>query len=127
VSAKDMKQRHARHRILQPGSDLAYLLDVLFRELRVDSTAQDVDEHGRSEEEQIGKDDEETPKPVRTADAALAKLCRGKVSRLVRRAIDYVDAAAESTDKHRWFSALVKLAAALADRARATRADRRAG
>jgi hypothetical protein len=114
VSAKDMKQRHARHRILQPGSDLAYLLDVLFRELRVDSTAQDVDEHGRSEEEQIGKDDEETPKPVRTADAALAKLCRGKVSRLVRRAIDYVDAAAESTDKHRWFSALVKLAAVLA-------------
>lgn len=114
VPAKDMKQRHSRRRLLLPGSDLAYLLDVLFRELRVDSTSQDVDEHGRSEEEQVGKDDEETPKPVRTDDAALAKLCRGKASSLVKRAIDYVSAAAESTEKHRWYSALVKLAAVLA-------------
>lgn len=114
VAAKDMKQRRSRRRLLQPGSDLAYLLDVLFRELRVDSTNQDVDEHGRSEEEQIGKDDEEAPKPVRTDDAAHAKRCRGKASRLVKRAIDYVDAASKSTETHRWFSALVKLAAVLA-------------
>lgn len=116
VNLKDMKQPRGRKRLLDPGSDLAYLLDVLFRELRVTTAqTQEVDEHGRSEEEQIGQDDEEAP-PRKTAtdDPALAQFCQGKVRRLVKRTIAYVDLAAQSGEPRKWLDALAKLVAVLA-------------
>lgn len=113
VLTKDMKAPRQRKRLLSAGSDLAYLLNVLFSELRVESSKRDVDRHGRSEEEQIGKDDEVFA-IVRVNDAALAKLCQSKAGRLIKRAIRYVEQSAASTAPRQWLSAIVKLTAVLA-------------
>lgn len=91
-------QRHRR--ILETG-DLAYLLDALFRQLGIGLVREEatLDDKGRSEEEQVDKDDaDDTPKAAPTIDdTALAKLCRGKVSRLVDRLGRQMEQAARAT------------------------------
>lgn len=88
VAVRDTKQAK-RHRRLLKGTDLGYLLDVLIHRLGVGLSQVEpvVDSHGRSEEGQIGQDDDdEGEKEKRDInDIELASLCRRKVRKLVTR------------------------------------------
>ncbi|MDC1288312.1 hypothetical protein N8198_10545, partial [Gammaproteobacteria bacterium] len=61
ISVKDIKQARGK-RQLSAGTNLGYILDVLIRSLGHDLVRdyEEVDTFGRSEEEQIGSDDEDT-------------------------------------------------------------------
>jgi hypothetical protein len=89
-------------RILETG-DLAYLLDALLRQLGIGLERREasIDDKGRSEEEQVNQDDsDEPPQPKAEADdAAVAKLCRGKVRRVVSRIGQQLERAAEGKSK----------------------------
>lgn len=111
-------------RLLAAGSDLAHLLDVLFRGLCIES-AESADpprdpDHGDGETDQDAPPDLRKPQVQRTDDAAIAELCRKKVRSLVRRAVRVVDDAVklegpdQPDDPRRWWGALVKLTAVMA-------------
>jgi hypothetical protein len=115
-------EKARRHRRILESGDLAYLLDVLLRQLGVGLERRDsgIDEKGRTEEEQVGQDDDEKEKEkerdrepeLKIDDAELAKLCRGKVSRLVTRIARQMEQAA--TKKSRSPTVLLQLVAVLA-------------
>lgn len=113
-----------RPRLLAAGSDLAHLLDVLFRGLRIES-AEAADpprdpDHGDTDPDHGPHPDPSKPGVQRTDDAAIAELCRKKVRSLVRRAVRVVDEAVklarpeQPDDPRRWWGALVKLTAVIA-------------
>jgi len=114
----------SRPRLLAAGSDLAHLLDVLFRGLRIES-AESADpprdpDHGGGDTDQDDPPNLRKPQVQRTDDAAIAELCRKKVRSLVRRAVRVVDEAVklagpdQPDDPRRWWGALVKLTAVMA-------------
>jgi hypothetical protein len=113
-----------RPRLLAAGSDLAHLLDVLFRGLRIES-AEAADpprdpDHGDTDPGQGPHPDPRLPQVQSTDDAAIADLCRKKVRSLVKRAVRVVDEAVklagpdQPEDPRRWWGALVKLTAVMA-------------
>ncbi|OGA41207.1 MAG: hypothetical protein A3G24_01980 [Betaproteobacteria bacterium RIFCSPLOWO2_12_FULL_62_13] len=110
--------RLRRHRRILESGDLAYLLDVLLRQLGIGLERPDpgTDEKGRSEEEQVNQDDSDDelkPRPrLKIEDPALAKLCRGKVSHLAKRMGRQMHLAAEQ--KSRSPTVLLQLVAVLA-------------
>jgi hypothetical protein len=89
IDVEDVSKRHGRHR-LRHSSDLGYLLDALIYHLRVqeDVSREEVDQYGRSEEEQVGADDEDDAeeKSIPAVEQTeLLDLCHKKVRRVVRR------------------------------------------
>ena len=97
VAAASISRRKNKVQVLKSG-DLAYLIDVLIRRLAVERPpSESTDRLGRTEEEQIGKDDDDLSKPAeRTAqpampDAELATLIGRKVNRLVIKLAGYLE------------------------------------
>jgi hypothetical protein len=106
------KQRSNTSRRLVEAGDLGHILDVLIHHLGVGlwPAGQPVDAYGRSEEEQIGADDEAPPEVPAMAD--LMPLCHQKVRTLITRMLKKLAQAAQQ-DAHR-IAALVQLVAVLA-------------
>lgn len=97
VDAGSIVRRRGRVRALKSG-DLAYLIDILIRRLGIDSasTVESKDRLGRSEEEQVGAENnvpEPTgPAPPQTiSDSELAVLVGRKVRRLVSKLSEYLE------------------------------------
>jgi hypothetical protein len=88
---KSQKARRLRH-----GSDLSYLLDALIYHLRIDGdqALEELDAHGRNEEEQVGADDEdEVVALARGLDGKeVLRICHRKVRTLVKRMCGQLDA-----------------------------------
>jgi len=119
ISVSDMARMKRKQRVLKSG-DLAYLIDVLMRRLsdgiEVQSVA--VDRAGRSEEEQVGQEDdggEETSEPVEKpqfSDAEIALAVARKARALSRKMVEQLKLA--SQDESRKVSASIQLIAVLA-------------
>jgi len=95
VDIGETKKSKKAHRLLH-SSDLSYLLDALIYHLRIDrdQTFEEVDAHGRNEEEQVGADDEDdvhSPIPGLDPDEVL-RICHRKVRTLVNRMCGQLDA-----------------------------------
>lgn len=96
VHYSETKIAKRRRRMLQSG-DLSYLLDVLIHHLGKsgiqEQEIEGVDQKGRSEEEQIGQDDdtsEGTQEEIFSIDTPqLVKICKRKVKRLIKRIEDH--------------------------------------
>ncbi|WP_419695401.1 hypothetical protein ACN2CC_02015 [Mesorhizobium muleiense] len=91
IDVNEMR-KHSKKRRLDHSSDFAYLLDALIYHLRAqqDKSHEEVDRFGRSEEEQIGADDDPESEiaqlsPERQAD--LLRVCNAKVRTLVNRMV----------------------------------------
>jgi hypothetical protein len=116
ISTEDTRKSKQHRRILK-GTDLGYLLDVLIHRLGLGPWSEDstLDARGRDEEERIGQDDEDAV-PNRAyasvAEPELARLCRGKVRRLVARMSRQLERACE--DSTVAAACLVQLVAVLA-------------
>lgn len=99
IDLSDVKKRKPKHRLTH-NSDLAYLLDTLIFHLRLqeDRTKERVDGHGRSEEEQVGADDDDEPTEGLLSEderVKLLKLCHAKVHTVVQRMIKQLAAYTE--------------------------------
>ncbi|MCH8840596.1 MAG: hypothetical protein IH831_07985 [Planctomycetes bacterium] len=99
IDVTDVKKRKSKHRLNHSG-DFAYLLDALIYHLRIqeDKSLEELDRHGRSEEEQIGADDEEESELERITPQQqdeLLNLCHSKVRTLVSRMIAQIKAYAD--------------------------------
>jgi hypothetical protein len=106
------KKRRKTYRRLVEAGDLGHILDVLIHHIGVGlwPTGQPVDEYGRSEEEQIGADDEAPPDLLAKAD--LIPICHRKVRTLVTRILKKLEQTAKQ-DSNR-IAALVQLVAVVA-------------
>lgn len=119
ISVTDMARVKRKPRLLKSG-DLAYLIDVLMHRLNDGLEVQcvEVDRAGRSEEEQVGQEDEgaaEASGPVERAqfsDAEIALAVTRKARALSRKMVKQLKLA--SQDKSRQVSALIQLIAVLA-------------
>lgn len=116
VHVADMSKQRKKLRLLKAG-DLAYLIDVLIRRLGLD--LQDQPKSGdrveRTEEEQVGQDDE-APQPLPSLGsgietAQIAKVVSTRARTLIRRMVAQLKLA--STDEFRAPSAIVQLVAVL--------------
>lgn len=94
IDVSQIKKRKVKSR-LNHSSDLAYLLDSLIYHLRVvdDKALDEVDEFGRSEEEQIGADDDQRTEVV--AEIAqrqddVLRVCHSKVATIINRMNDFL-------------------------------------
>ena len=115
IDVADMKKRVSKLR-LRHASDLGYLLDALIYHLRVqdDVSLEELDQFGRSEEEQVGEDDEDVlsaPSPGEP-QIDLLKLCHAKVRRVVSRMVKHLEAASSGSEP--LGQALVRLLGVLA-------------
>ena len=96
-------QRSPKSSLFSHSNDLCSLIDILLRhiELSGDAMERGVDRVGRSEEEQIGQDDDDTdeitpsPSSQEFTDAQIADAVRQKAAKLVRRMCK----AMENTDR----------------------------
>ena len=106
------KMRRRTYRRLVEAGDLGHILDVLIHHIGVGlwPTGQPVDAYGRSEEEQIGTDDEASPDLPAMAD--LIPICHRKVRTLVTRILKKLEQAVMQ-DAPR-IAALVQLVAVVA-------------
>ena len=91
VDVSEVLSRKAKRR-LKHSSDFAYLLDALIYHLRAqdDRRIEQLDRFGRSEEEQIGADDDddiEANRALGEQHAELLQLCHSKVRTIVNRMI----------------------------------------
>ncbi len=115
IDVTDTKKRKAKQRLNHSG-DIAYLLDTLIYHLRIqeDKTIEELDRHGRSEEEQVGADDEETDEAAHQAvnDRELLELCHAKVRTVINRITAQMKAMAEG--KQSFDNVLVRLLGVLA-------------
>ncbi|MBM6395276.1 hypothetical protein JQC79_05835 [Ochrobactrum anthropi] len=89
IDVSEMKKHRKKHR-LNHANDFGYLLDALIYHLRseVDKSHDPVDRLGRSEEEQIGSDDDDESEGVHLTpekQADLLRFCNAKVRTLVNR------------------------------------------
>jgi len=99
-----VQERHKKQR-LHGSDDLGYLLDILLYKLRDDNPiglldiTEVIDTSGRSEEEQVGADDEDerilvnkylqpVNKPQEKTERSLLQICHSKVTSLVSTACD---------------------------------------
>ena len=120
ISVADLPKERKKLRLLKSG-DLAYLLDVLLRRLSegLDGAPVETDASGRTEEEQVGQEDDEKPKPPESTlpattlgDLDIAKAVAHKARTLTRRMVEQLKLAA--TDEERNTSAVLQLIAVLA-------------
>ncbi|MBG6332826.1 hypothetical protein I5I23_25535 [Pseudomonas aeruginosa] len=119
ISVSDMARMKRKQRVLKSG-DLAYLIDVLMRRLSDGLEVQsiEVDRTGRSEEEQVGQEDdgsEQTSEPVEKpqfSDAEIALAVARKARALSRKMVEQLKLA--SQDESRKVSASIQLIAVLA-------------
>lgn len=97
VDAGSIVRRRGRVRALKSG-DLAYLIDILIRRLGIESAsnAESPDRLGRSEEEQVGAENN-LPEPTgqvppqTVSDSDLAKLVGKKIKRLISKLSEYLE------------------------------------
>lgn len=118
IDLSQTKKAQKKHR-LRHSDDLAYLLDVLIYHLRteaekdLDSPYEPRDAKGRSEEEQVDADDEDT---VETTEQEIAQktlhLCHAKVHTLIGRMINQCHALVEK--KLSFEDTVIRLTAVLA-------------
>jgi len=99
IDVSEMRRRGKKQR-LNHSSDFAYLLDALIYHLRLheDKSREELDRFGRTEEEQIGADDDPDAEvtqltPDKQADLLIA--CHSKVRTVVNRMISQLKAYAE--------------------------------
>lgn len=119
ISVTDMTRAKRKQRLLKSG-DLAYLIDVLLRRLSdgLEVQSVEVDRAGRSEEEQIGQEDEGSEEEIdpvekqRFSDAEIALAVARKVRALSRKMVEQLRLA--SLDELRQVSASIQLIAVLA-------------
>lgn len=90
VSINDMPKAKKKIKLLKSG-DLAYLIDVLLRRLSdgLEHNTEERDKRGRSEEEQVGQDDEDTPQTPEIAlnDLTIAKAVASKARALTQKMV----------------------------------------
>lgn len=89
VDLRDVQRRTKKNR-LHHSADFAYLLDALIYHLRIeeDKSLDELDRYGRSEEEQVGADDDEATEAAQHSEEQqrqLIELCHSKVRTLVNR------------------------------------------
>ncbi len=119
VSIADLPKSKKKIRLLKSG-DLAYLIDVLLRRLSegLETQSVETDKSGRTEEEQVGQDDDESQQDSQKAqdkgmtDADIAVAVAKKARLMIRRMIDQLDLAVE--DDTRRVGAVFQLIAVLA-------------
>lgn len=120
ISVADLPKEKKKLRLLKSG-DLAYLLDVLLRRLSegLDGAPVETDAAGRTEEEQVGQEDDEKSKPpeptlpaTTLGDLDIAKAVARRARTLTRRMVEQLKLAA--TDEERNTSAVLQLIAVLA-------------
>ena len=115
VDVADMKRRKSKKRLTHSG-DFAYLLDALIYHLRVQHVPnEERDRFGRSEEEQVGADDDseaETELPPPEDQDDLLRVCHAKVGTVIRRMITQLEA--YSKGKQNFSNVLLRLLAVLA-------------
>ena len=122
ISVADLPNTKKKLRLLKSG-DLAYLIDVLLRRLSegLETQIVETDKAGRTEEEQVGKDDapaeggesENEPQPPTTlTDREIAILVARRARALCRKMIQQLEAAAK--DENRRTGAVIQLIAVLA-------------
>ena len=116
IDVSEVKKRKSKQRLKHSG-DFAYLLDALIYHLRIeeDKSVEELDRFGRSEEEQIGADDDaDTEVEQITAEKQdeLLRVCHSKVGTLVGRMITQLEAFSEG--KQPLADVLVRLLAVLA-------------
>lgn len=117
ISISDMPREKKKLRLLKSG-DLAYLLDVLMRRLSegLDTSSVETDGSGRTEEEQVGKEDDNRPARVEPAtglsDLEIAIAVSRRARSLIRRMVAQLEVA--STQEERRSSAVLQLTAVIA-------------
>ena len=122
ISVADLPKTKKKLRLLKSG-DLAYLIDVLLRRLSegLETKIVETDKAGRTEEEQVGKDDapvdsdesENEPQPPTTlTDKEIAILVARRARALCRKMIQQLEAAAK--EENRRTGAVIQLIAVLA-------------
>lgn len=98
IDVSEMRKGGKKQR-LNHSSDFAYLLDALIYHLRLheDKSREELDRFGRTEEEQIGADDDPNAEVALTPDkqAELLVACHSKVRTVVNRMISQLKAYAE--------------------------------
>ena len=111
VHLDSTKSSRKRRRLMRSG-DLGHLLDVLIHHLGygLERPASNIDQHGRTEEEQVGADDEVSPRLI--LDGDLVQVCQRKVRTLVTRIGKRLEQAVSDEEKRQ--GALVQLVAVLA-------------
>jgi len=102
IDVSQIKRHKSRSRLLHSG-DLTYLLDALIFGLRLpeEKVAEGADHLGRSEEEQIGAEDDEESVTLRTRaqqQDELLRVCHEKVRTIVSRMIAQLDAFSSGTE-----------------------------
>jgi len=120
ISVDDMPKAKKKLRLLKSG-DLAYLIDVLLRRLSegLESQTNETDKAGRTEEEQIGKEDTEPvesdqapPPPTPLSDRDIAVLVARRARALIGKMVSQLKLAAQ--DKSRQAGAVIQLIAVMA-------------
>ena len=120
ISVADLPKEKKKLRLLKSG-DLAYLLNVLLHRLSegLDGAPVETDASGRTEEEQVGQEDDEKQKPPESTlpattlgDLDIAKAVAHRARTLTRRMVDQLKLAV--TDEDRNTSAVLQLIAVLA-------------
>jgi hypothetical protein len=96
IDVSEVSKRKSKQRLKHSG-DFAYLLDALIYHLRIeeDKSVEELDRFGRSEEEQIGADDDaDTEAEQITAEKQdeLLRICHSKVGTLVSRMVTQLEA-----------------------------------
>lgn len=119
ISVTDMARAKRKQRLLKSG-DLAYLIDVLMRRLSdgLEIQSFEVDRAGRSEEEQVGQEDDGNGDTIglvekhQLPDVEIAQAVAGKARAMSRRMVEQLKLA--SRDESRKVSATIQLIAVLA-------------
>lgn len=96
IDVSEVNKRRSKQRLMHSG-DFAYLLDALIYHLRLEDnkSVEELDRFGRSEEEQIGADDDADAEAERiTAEKQdeLLRVCHSKVGTLVSRMVTQLEA-----------------------------------
>lgn len=122
ISVADLPKTKKKLRFLKSG-DLAYLIDVLLHRLSegLETQIVETDKAGRTEEEQVGKDDapaevdpsdSESQPPTTLTDSEIAVLVARRARALCRKMVQQLEAAAK--DENRRTGAVIQLIAVLA-------------
>ncbi|MFC1585739.1 hypothetical protein ACFL5V_09350 [Fibrobacterota bacterium] len=114
VSMDSAISKKARRRIIEHG-DINALFEVLSKSLYIGTERHDtnLDNKGRSEEEQVGADDEDTQEqPVEIINQDLIELCQKRVKRLINRAGRFLEKASKM-DNETQVKAIMRLLAVI--------------
>ncbi|MDF1552524.1 MAG: hypothetical protein P1P84_05645 [Deferrisomatales bacterium] len=115
VAVAETKRQQRKIRELR-GGDLACVIDTLIYRLGqgLSEAAEQLVDHGPSEEEQVGAEEDLQPPPPEPSQPDLAKICHGKVRTLVTRMLKQLDKADPKAPKaHRPVEQLLAVLAVL--------------